>query len=189
MSWAAFRGNLKSPKTQKQPSVSTSCGRKTADHVKTGGDNNLDVVIAPYKPDVRCNSYSGPPWSSCVEIFGSMSVDKNRHMFGHLPDQRVQTGLPITYSSGKMLHAISRARSPSKADRRCMVTIDIVGEPTGLSWYEVWEAVVALASTCVRGKEKCGKANGLGLYFWDETVNEDANTLSSRPQCISPIVR
>ena len=44
-----------------------------------------------------------------------------------------------------------------------MVTIDIVGEPTPLSWYEVWEGVVALASTCVRGKGKCGKGSGLGL--------------------------
>lgn len=45
-----------------------------------------------------------------------------------------------------------------------MVKIDITGQPTGLSLYEVWEAVVALASTCVRGRQKCGKAAGLGSY-------------------------
>ena len=49
-----------------------------------------------------------------------------------------------------------------------MVKIDITGQPTGLSWYEVWEAVVALASTCVRGRQKCGKATGLGSYQWNE---------------------
>lgn len=49
-----------------------------------------------------------------------------------------------------------------------MVKIDITGQPTGLSWYEVWEGVVALASGCVRGKQKGGKATGLGLYKCDE---------------------
>ena len=44
-----------------------------------------------------------------------------------------------------------------------MVRIDIKGEPTGLSWYEAWEGVVALAAICVRGKQKSGKATGLGL--------------------------
>ena len=58
-----------------------------------------------------------------------------------------------------------------------MVTVDIVGEPTPLSWYEVWEGVVALASTCVRGKGKCGKGSGLGLWFWGGCVNEDADTI------------
>ena len=48
-----------------------------------------------------------------------------------------------------------------------MVTIDITGEPTGLSWYEIWEAVLALGSTCVRGKDKCGKATGLGWHNSD----------------------
>lgn len=45
-----------------------------------------------------------------------------------------------------------------------MLTIDVTGEPTGLSWYEVWEGAVALTSACVRGRQKCGKASGLGLY-------------------------
>ena len=45
-----------------------------------------------------------------------------------------------------------------------MVKLDINGQPTGLSLYEVWEAFVALTSTCVRGRQKCGKASDLGLY-------------------------
>lgn len=43
-----------------------------------------------------------------------------------------------------------------------MVKVDINGEPTGLTLFELWEAVVALAATCVRGRQKCEKATGLG---------------------------
>lgn len=113
-----------------------------------GGDNKLDVIIASYKPDLRCNTLPAPAWSSCVSILAEMQADKNRQTFGHLPDPRVQIRLPINYKS---------------ADRRCMLTIDVTGEPTGLSWYEVWEGAVALTSACVRGRQKCGKASGLGL--------------------------
>ena len=94
-----------------------------------------------------------------------MHANKNRVTFGHLPDQGVQVRLPITYKAGEILQLlVRRAYLHCIADGRCTVKIDITGQPTGLSWYEVWEAVVALASTCVRGRQKCGKATGLGLY-------------------------
>ena len=44
-----------------------------------------------------------------------------------------------------------------------MVKIDIRGQPTSLTLYEVWEAIVALTSTCVRGRQRSGKASSLGL--------------------------
>lgn len=94
-----------------------------------------------------------------------MHMDKNRQAFGHLPDQTVQIQLPITYTSGEIFHLLVRvACLPFVADRRWMVKVDINGEPTGLTLYESWEAVVALAATCVRGRQKCGKATGLGSY-------------------------
>lgn len=128
-----------------------------------GGDNKLDVIVASYKPNVRCNSFRSPSWNSCVNILSEMRADKNRQVFGHLPDQRVQIRLPIAYKS---------------ADRKCMLRIDITGQPTGLSWYEVWEAAVALASTCVRGRQKCGKATGLGLdrNVFIQLSNENPDT-------------
>ena len=48
------------------------------------------------------------------------------------------------------------------ADRRCKIELDVKGAPTGLTIYEVWEAMVALTSTCVRGRQLCGRAYGLG---------------------------
>ena len=50
------------------------------------------------------------------------------------------------------------------ADRRCKMKLDIKDQPTGLTIYEVWEAMVALTSTCVRGRQLCGRAYGLGAY-------------------------
>lgn len=164
--------------------------RETADKVTTGGDNNLDVMIASYKPNVRCNTFSAPSWNSCVSIFSNMNAAKTRQTFGHLPDQRVQVRLPVTYKAGKNLRLLlHRACLLWIADRRCMVKIDITGQPTGLSWYEVWEAVVALASTCVRGRQKCGRAAGLGSYTFVEVRARVANGLRCRPQYIPSIVR
>ncbi len=50
----------------------------------------------------------------------------------------------------------------SKVDARCEATIDMAGKPTIGTWYEIWEAMVAIASMCIRAKDKGGKATGLG---------------------------
>lgn len=148
------------------------------------------MIIASYKPNVRCNSLIGPPWTSCISIFADMYADKNRQTFGHLPDQRVEVPLPITYKAGIVLHLlVRRACSICLADRRCMVKLDIAGQPTGLSWYEVWEAVVALGATCVRGRQKGGKATGLGLYNCNRVQARVANAPRSRSQYIHSTIR
>ena len=70
-----------------------------------------------------------------------------------------------------------------------MVKLDIRGQPTGLSLYEVWEAFVALTSTCVGGMQKCGKASDLGLYNYSKVRLEGSNVSRSWPQYIPSIVR
>ncbi len=80
------------------------CGE--ADDEIKGGDNKLDVVIASYKPNVRCNSFPGPLLASCISIFSGMHVDKWRHMFGHKPDPRAEVQSPITYTSGEVLQPL-----------------------------------------------------------------------------------
>ena len=123
-------------------------------------------------------------------MLSEMHVDKNRQAFGHLPDQRVQVQLPITYTSGEISNLLVRvACLPFVADRRCMVKVDINGEPTGVTLYELWEAVVALAATCVRGRQKCGKATGLGSYNCDRVQARFANPPRSPSQYISSLIR
>lgn len=40
--------------------------------------------------------------------------------------------------------------------------IDIAGEPTSGTWYQIWEATLAIGSMCIRANNKGGKAMGLG---------------------------
>ena len=52
--------------------------------------------------------------------------------------------------------------NPSIVDARCEATVDTVGKPTIGTWYQIWEATVAIASMCMRVKNRGGKATGLG---------------------------
>ena len=139
--------------------------------------------MASYKPDIRCNVFPGPPLESCNSIFSDMYVDKNRQTYGHLPDRRVQVQLPITYTSGTTMPLLVHLHSHYViANRRCMVKIDIKGQPTALTLYEVWEAIVALTSTCVRGRQRCGIASSLGLSSKSEKARTKlANALKVLP--------
>ena len=49
-------------------------------------------------------------------------------------------------------------------DARCMVVIDIKGKASTTSWYEIWEATLIVASMCIRGLGKGGKAINIGKY-------------------------
>lgn len=49
----------------------------------------------------------------------------------------------------------------SAGERRCMVIIE-ADDRSSTSWYEVWEAVNAIAYMCVRAKERGGKATRIG---------------------------
>ena len=50
----------------------------------------------------------------------------------------------------------------STVDARCEMFVDMTGNPTIGTWYQIWEATLALGSICVRGNKKGGKATGLG---------------------------
>ncbi|CAF9905584.1 MAG: hypothetical protein ALECFALPRED_001037 [Alectoria fallacina] len=115
-----------------------------------GGDNNLGVAIANYKPNIKCDSTSaaGPLWKSCVAVFANMKATKQARIFGYSGDPGVDEGLPLVLEA---------------ADGKCQASIDIDGPATIASWYEMWEAVTAIANMCTRQKRKGGKAKGLGL--------------------------
>lgn len=50
----------------------------------------------------------------------------------------------------------------SIVDARCETIIDTAGKPTIGTWYQMWEAMMAIASMCLRAKNRGGKATGLG---------------------------
>ncbi|KAM0805897.1 hypothetical protein BDR22DRAFT_816768 [Usnea florida] len=116
-----------------------------------GGDNKLNVVIASYEPRVRCDrtAVKGPPWESCLLIGLDMEASKERMVFGNkAADPRVQVNLPMVYKA---------------IDARCQLKVDISGKSTSVTWYEIWEATIALSTMCVRTQGKGGKAFGMGL--------------------------
>ena len=68
-----------------------------------GGNNNINVVIADYKPNVKCDSTStpGPAWASCVAIFANMRATKQARVFGYSGDPSVEEELPLVLEGGK----------------------------------------------------------------------------------------
>ena len=81
------------------------CGNihSVADSITQGGDNNLYVAMAKYIPTVRCDrsSTAGPPWLSCLHIWGDMKVGQERLVFGPKSDPSVQVQLPTKLRAGK----------------------------------------------------------------------------------------
>ena len=67
-------------------------------HFHLGGDNRINVAIANYKPNVKCDSTStpGPAWNSCVAIFVNMRAARPARIFGYSEDPLVEEILPIT---------------------------------------------------------------------------------------------
>lgn len=49
-------------------------------------------------------------------------------------------------------------------DARCQASVEIAGKSTSATWYEIWEAMAALSTMCVRAYGKGGKGFGLGEY-------------------------
>lgn len=68
-----------------------------------GGDNNVNVVIASYKPNVQCDRSRtlGPPWNSTVAIFASMRANKRFRVFGMNGAPEVEEGLPLVLEASK----------------------------------------------------------------------------------------
>lgn len=51
-----------------------------------------------------------------------------------------------------------------------MIEVKITGRSTSATWYEIWEAVCAVAAMCVRAKGKGGKGFGMGEYALNVTA-------------------
>lgn len=69
-----------------------------------GGDNHLNVVIADYAPQVRCDRTAtpGPPWASCLAIVADMMATNVRKVFGDKSrDPRVEVNLPHLFKASK----------------------------------------------------------------------------------------
>ena len=100
-----------------------------------GGDNNLAVTLSVYRPAVRCRGAFGPEWSSCRDILGDMPAGKGRMIFGPRSWPGPRQELPMSIES---------------SDDKCLARILTTGKADFSSWYNLWEAVTAVYSVCVR---------------------------------------
>ena len=68
-----------------------------------GGDNNLEVAISNYKPNVKCSGgrTRGPPWRSCVQLFTLMRADRDELLFGQRDGPELDVRLPFILGSRK----------------------------------------------------------------------------------------
>ena len=68
-----------------------------------GGDDNLEVAISNYKPNVKCSGgrTRGPPWQSCVLLFTEMRADRDNLLFGQRPVPGLNVQLPFFVRSRK----------------------------------------------------------------------------------------
>ena len=99
-----------------------------------------------------------------------MRADTRLRSFGWTDDEDADEPLPFLLESRKF-HRVTVIATSSRrdcshntpAEDSCQVLVDVPnGETTLSSWYEIWEAVTAVASMCVRNKNKGGSARGLG---------------------------
>ena len=90
---------------------------KSWDVFNLGGDNKVEVVIADYKPNVKCDQTStpGPPWNSAVSIFSNMRASKQFRIFGKPGEADVQETLPLVLEAGKT--SVARAMNPKSREQ------------------------------------------------------------------------
>lgn len=144
-----------------------------------GDGQNVDLVMASYVPNVLCKDSPGPPIENCQTIVNSMPATRYEKWWGtaHAP-QRADITLPRTLLECKS--NLGRNQSCHRfaecfriAGRKCMAKIETIGPTDVSSWYEVWQAIVALEGMCVRnGQVGTAGKRGMWLCLLNYVCNE-----------------
>ena len=127
------------------------------------------MILGKYHLPATCHR-TMPSWESCRFILYDMSADKVPRVFGPSSDPTVTENLPHRIYSGEwdesppFCSLCVLTTSFEKADLKCSATVFTNGRPDVLSYYEIWEAVVAIFSVCTR-YGKTGSLRGLGKFL------------------------
>ena len=144
-----------------------------------GDGQNVDLVMASYVPNVDCKNYPGPPTENCQTIVNSMPASKYQKSWGtaHAP-LNADITLPRTLREsksnlGKNQSYHQFAECFQIAGRKCMAIIETLGPTDVSSWYEIWQAVVALEGICVRnGLVGTARQRGMWLCILNHVCNK-----------------
>lgn len=103
--------------------------------MEVGESGNLGVIMTSYQPMVKCYVSPAPPLGNCKRLADTMMTSSQRKTFGPPIDPSAYVKLPKNlYDDGQQCKAVIR-------------TSDITDVST---FYEVWEAVVAITGMCIR---------------------------------------
>lgn len=129
------------------------------------GDKNLALILGTYDPAVECRG-TFPEWKSCTNVVADMPASTETLVFGPVADPGAQVVLPHFIESGKLLDfaqglGVTDARL-REDDRHCLSRIWYTKkESDTASWFQMWEAVTAVYSVCVRHQQR-GTIRALG---------------------------
>lgn len=138
--------------------------RRSQGGIVTGlGDGlHVDLIMASYVPDVYCEDSPGPPTENCKTIGNSMPATSYEKLWGTAHDFHADITLP---------------RTLLEPGRRCMAMIETLGPTDVSSWYDIWQAVIALDGMCVRnGQVGTARRRGLGGNLFVNISNENSQS-------------
>ena len=131
----------------------------------SAGDRNVALVLGTYNPAVECRG-AFPEWKSCLSVLPEMPASTETLVFGPETDPGAQVQLPHFIESGKPSDFAKGSNFTDdrlrEDDRNCLSRIwNTKKESDTASWFQMWEAVTAVYSACVRHRQK-GTIRGLG---------------------------
>ena len=128
-------------------------------------DKNFALVLGTYDPAVECRG-AFPRWQSCLTVLAEMPASTEPLVFGPVTDPGARVKLPQAIESGKPSDFLKGSNFTDdrlrEDDGECLSRIwNTKKESDTASWFQMWEAVTAVYSACVRHSQK-GTIRGLG---------------------------
>ena len=136
-----------------------------------GVGSNLIVTVRAYTPpSIVCEDLplvQRPFTSACATILSTMPVDQHEMVFGEADLPGVHVGLPVVLTERKKSSLPFGIRTlwliTFTATERCTIIVSShPGQRDRISWYELWEAAVAMDGMCVRSSMRGALAPFLG---------------------------
>lgn len=129
------------------------------------GDKNIALVLGTYDRPVECRG-AFPIWRSCTNVVAEMPASTETLVFGPETDPSAQVLLPHFIESGKPSDFAKGLDFTDymlcKDDKDCLSRIWYTKkESDTASWFQIWEAITAMYSVCVRHRQK-GTIRGIG---------------------------
>ena len=135
------------------------------------------MIVRPYIPNVKCGKEYGlpPPVGSCPPVQLLLPVDGEVLRFGPIGiSMKNQVITPKTFAVRKCkvfnnlpqdrckpLVSNSAAKRHQIAHNPCRILVDVAGPSETTTWFDLWEALVAINVMCL-GKNQAGISPNLG---------------------------